>query len=111
MATRVQKQIAWALWLKNLTEMLEQHLVEIKQQPGSNLQHPKPLAHGKHPHNMLHWENLGSATATSAGSNLPVRHSTDQTDGCHMSHGIPLATPGINQNSPWADWPPWKKSE
>jgi hypothetical protein len=40
-----------------------------------------------------------------------VRHSTDQTGEHHVSYsipGIPPATPGINQHSPWADLPPQK---
>jgi hypothetical protein len=66
MVTRVQKQTAWALWLQNLTEMLEPHLVEIKHQWESKLWHPDSLALGKLFHAMLHWENLWATTA--AGS-------------------------------------------
>jgi hypothetical protein len=51
MVTRVQKQTAWALWLKNLAEMLQPHLTEIKHQEKSNLWHlepPSPLKTSQH---------------------------------------------------------------
>jgi hypothetical protein len=60
MATRVQKQTVWALWIKNLAEMLEPHL-EIKHQGESKLWHPEPLAYRKLLHAMLHWENRRAA--------------------------------------------------
>jgi hypothetical protein len=60
----VQKQTAWAQWVQNLPEMLEPHLVEIKQQGESKLGHPEPLAHGKLLHTTLHWEKQKGCHAT-----------------------------------------------
>jgi hypothetical protein len=45
MANRVQKKTALDSCLKNLAEMLEPHLVEIKHQGQSKHQHPEPLDH------------------------------------------------------------------
>jgi hypothetical protein len=66
MATKAQKQTVWATWLQNLAETLESHLVEIKHQGESKLQHPEPLALGKL-HTTLHWENRKSAGPLDAG--------------------------------------------
>jgi hypothetical protein len=62
MATKVQKQTVWALWLQNHAETLEPHLGEINHRGESKIWHPEPLTHGKLLHAMLHWENLWAAT-------------------------------------------------
>jgi hypothetical protein len=64
MTTRVQKHTAWAPWIKNLAEMLEPHLAEIKHQGESKSQHPEPLAHTKLLHTTLYWENRRAPTTT-----------------------------------------------
>jgi hypothetical protein len=78
LVTREQKQTAWALWLKNLAEMLEPHLAEIKHQRESKLQHSEPLAHRKLLHATLHWEHRRAATRQILAPNLLGRHSADQ---------------------------------
>jgi hypothetical protein len=65
MVTRVQKQTEWALWIKNLAETLQPHLLEINHQGKSRLWHPEPLARRKLLQAMLHWENRWAATTTS----------------------------------------------
>jgi hypothetical protein len=58
MATRVQKQTAWAPWIKNLPEMLKPHFVEIKHQGESKFWHPdsQPVESFSLP---CHTENTG----------------------------------------------------
>jgi hypothetical protein len=94
MATRVQKQTAWALWLQNIAETLEPHLAEIKHQGESKLQHPELLAHGKFLHATLHWENRWAAAVATTGSK-PACEAFSQA-----SQGIPPTNPRINQHSP-----------
>jgi hypothetical protein len=48
--------------------MLEPHLVEVKHQGESKLQHPESLACGKLLHTMLHWENRKAIAPLDAGS-------------------------------------------
>jgi hypothetical protein len=95
MATRVQKQKLWAPRLQKLTEILEPHVAEIKQQGESKLWHPEPLARGKLLHTMLHWENWRAA-----GSKPAWKTFSRPIDEHQESHGIPPATPRINQHSP-----------
>jgi hypothetical protein len=94
MATRAQKWTAWALRLYNLIEMLEPHLEEITQQKESKLQHPNPLDRGTLLHTRLHWENRRHWLQTCLGD-------IQRTKGEHQaSHGIPPASPRINQHGP-----------
>jgi hypothetical protein len=55
------------------------HQVEINHQPELNFQQVEPLAHGKPPHAILHWENLVPFLATTSGSK-PVCASIDRTN-------------------------------
>jgi hypothetical protein len=57
MVTGAQKQPAWAPWIKNLAEMLEPYLAQIKHKGESKVLHPEPLACRKLLHAMLHCEN------------------------------------------------------
>jgi hypothetical protein len=109
MAARAQKQTVWALWLQNLTETLEPHMVEIKQQGESKLRHPEPLACGKHLHAMLHWENRRAAVMPDTGSKLAWETFSRPTGEHQASCGIPPATPGINQHSPLGRLTPQQK--
>jgi hypothetical protein len=71
--------------------------VEIKHQSQSNLPHPEPLDHGKLPHNMLHWENVETATASTAaptGSKLAWK----------MFNRTNRWVPCIMQNFPSHSW-------
>jgi hypothetical protein len=64
-ATRVQKQVARGLWLQSLPETFKgrnEAPTRIK------LLTAWTLAYGKLPHNMLHWENLRTATTTTAAA-------------------------------------------
>jgi hypothetical protein len=79
--------------------MLEPHLVEIKQQGKWKLWHPKPLAHGKLLHAMLHWENRRAATLPDTGSKPAWETFSRPTGETQMSHSIPPATPTRNQHS------------
>jgi hypothetical protein len=99
MATRVQKQTAWALWIKNHAEMLEPHLVEIKHQGESKLGHPEPLARRKLIHATLHWKIRGAPTAANAGSKR-AWETFSRPIGKHQALcDIPPVTPGINHHS------------
>jgi hypothetical protein len=100
MVTRVQKQTVWAPEIKNIAEMLDPHLAEIKHQEESKLWHSEPLAHGKLLHAKLHWENRMAPELPDASSK-PTWETFGRPIGEHQaSCSVPPATPGINQHSP-----------
>jgi hypothetical protein len=94
--------------------MLEPHLAEVKHQSESKLWHPKSLASGRHPKNMLHLESLRAATTATVVVTVskPTCKIFYRPNRCehHASHGISPAIPGIKQHSFWADWPPPQKN-
>jgi hypothetical protein len=53
MASGTQLQTAWAPWIRDLAEILETHLAEVKHQGETKLQHSEPLAHGSLLHAMI----------------------------------------------------------
>jgi hypothetical protein len=99
MATRAQKQTLWAWWLWNASETLEPHLAEIKQQREWKFWHPEPLAHGNLLHTILCWENRRAAMPPGTGSKCALETFNRPTDEHQVSHGIPPATPRLNQHS------------
>jgi hypothetical protein len=62
MVTVTQTQTARALWIKDVAEMLETHLKEVKHQGELKRWHPEPLAHGRLLHTTIHWKNRWAAT-------------------------------------------------
>jgi hypothetical protein len=107
MAITVQKQTAWAPWIKKLAEMLELHLAEVKHKGESKLWHPGSLAYRKLLYAMLHWANRRAVATASCWLQTcmgDIWQTKQVRTKCHMV--IPTATHGINQHSPWADWPP-----
>jgi hypothetical protein len=108
MVTRVQKQTAWAPWIKNFVEMLESHIAERKHQEESKLRHTEPLAHGKLLHATLHWENGRAPTATrhQLQTCLGDIQQTKQISTKHYSPNLL----GKTSIAPWADWPTYKKN-
>jgi hypothetical protein len=68
MATGTQTQTVWAPWIRDLVEMLETHLVDVKHQGGSLPTH-WPAGHC-HPH----------TSPLASGSNMLGRPSVDQTE-------------------------------
>jgi hypothetical protein len=74
MATGTQTQTAWALGIRDLAEMQETHLAEVKHQGELKLWHPEPLTHGRLLHIMIHWKNRQVATpALPPPSRQPAR--------------------------------------
>jgi hypothetical protein len=106
MATRAQNQTAWAPWIKNLAEILEPYLVEMKHQGESKSWHLEPLAS---PHHVTLRKQDGCCHHQMRAPNLLGRHLANQTGEHQASHGIPTATPGINQPSPLGRLTPGKK--
>jgi hypothetical protein len=76
------------------------HMAEINHQKVSKLQHPEAPAHTNLLHTTLHWENRRAPTLPDAGSKPSWETSGRTTGVLQPSHGIPIATPGINQHSP-----------
>jgi hypothetical protein len=64
MVTVTQTQTAWAQGIRDLAEMLETHLAEVKHQGELKLWHPKLLGCGRLLHIMINWKNM-QATAHS----------------------------------------------
>jgi hypothetical protein len=62
MATGTQMQTVWVPWIRNLVEMRETHLAEVKHQGELKLLHPEPLAHGSSLHDMIHLKNKRAPT-------------------------------------------------
>jgi hypothetical protein len=90
MVTGTQMQTAWVLGIRDLAEMMETCLAEIKHKGGLKLRHPEPLVHGRPLHAMI---NNRQATTTmllpsalqpawplSCSSNMLWRPSGDQTE-------------------------------
>jgi hypothetical protein len=90
MATVTQMQTAWALWIRDLAETLETHLVEVKHKGELKLGHPEPLAHGR----LLHAEPLA------ASSKCPWETFSRPNRWAPSIMQYPSATPGINQHNP-----------
>jgi hypothetical protein len=63
MATGTQTQAVWALWIRDLVEMLETCLPEVKHQGELlKLWHAESLACGKLLHTTVHWKNKWALT-------------------------------------------------
>jgi hypothetical protein len=109
MATVTQTWAAWAPWIRDLAEMLEPYLVEVKHQGELKLWHSEPLARGRLLHATIHWENkqattptpppLDTSTCWPQAPNMLGGPSADQTGESQASHGIPQ-TPWDNQHNP-----------
>jgi hypothetical protein len=104
MATGEQAQTTWALWIRDLAEMLEPCLVEVKNQGGFKLCHPEPLAHGRLLHATIHWENRWAATPTlllqpAVGSEHAWETFGRPNKWAPSVTRYPSATPGINQHN------------
>jgi hypothetical protein len=99
METGTQTKTAWALWIRDLAEMLEPLLAEVEHQGELKLWHSEPLAHGRLLHVMIHWENRWATTPmllppSAANHRLPApnvlgRTSADQTGESQASSDIP----------------------
>jgi hypothetical protein len=57
MVTGTQTQTAWTLWIRDLVEMLETHLAEVKHQGELKLWHAEPQARGRLLHATIHWKS------------------------------------------------------
>jgi hypothetical protein len=95
MTTKVQKQTAWAPWLKNFAERLQPHLTEIKHQGESKFQH--------HEHLPLESFSMPHYTEKTSGLLQPPANTVT------TAKPTPPTTPGINQYSLQSDWPLCKK--
>jgi hypothetical protein len=85
--TGTQTQTAWALEIRDLAEMLETHLAEVKHKGEMKCWHPEPLAHGRLLHRTIHGLPIGPLGLGPTGP--PGLHITG-TPGClHTSRHLP----------------------
>jgi hypothetical protein len=57
MVTGTQPQTAWVPWSRDLAEMLETHLAEVKHKGELKVSHSEPLDHGGLLHTTIYWKN------------------------------------------------------
>jgi hypothetical protein len=73
MVTGTQMQTAWALWIRDLAEMPETHLAEIKHREGElKCWCPEPLPHVSLLHATIHGKNKQTASPTPQLSVTPL---------------------------------------
>jgi hypothetical protein len=84
MAAGTQMQTAWALWIRDLAEIMETHLAEVKHKGELKLWHPEPLACGRLLHATIHWKNKEADTPMP----LPGLHPTGAQGPCPNTGGL-----------------------
>jgi hypothetical protein len=104
MATGIQKQTAWAPWIRDLAEMLETCLTEVKHKGELKLRHPESLACGRLLHTTIHWKNRWATCPLTHQLPAPKvlgRPSADQTEYIRAwaAHGKKKKTKKKKQNS------------
>jgi hypothetical protein len=106
MATGTQTQTAWALWIRDLAEMLETHVTEVKHQGDPKPQHPEPLVHGRLLHATIYWKSSQS-TVHWASAVQDCQPAASQPTGpwpCQAS--TPQAVQAHAPQARWAPSPP-----
>jgi hypothetical protein len=95
MSTGTQMQTVWAPWIRDLAEMLETQMLEVRHKRELKHQHPEPLDPGRILHAPIHWKNKLAPTSPPSARALAYR--TTRLPPCRLTilllTGLPCFCP------------------